>query len=234
MGKRIIAQRRGRGTHTYKAPSHRYIVDVRYKPVKGKTVKGVVKNIIHDPARNAPIAEIEFDDFTDYLLVPEGTTVGDTIEYGDGATVKPGNILPLKKIPEGTLIFNIEARPEDGGKFARSSGMYGIVISHDAKKTIISLPSKKMKELNPECKATIGIIAGGERKIKPFVKAGTRHYAMKTRGRLYPRISAGAMNVVDHKFGGSHLGVHKSVSRNAPPGRKVGSISPKRMGRKKR
>ena len=82
---------------------------------------------------------------------------------------------------------------------------------------------------------TIGIPAGAGRKEKPFVKAGVMHYARKSRGKLYPRVSGTAMNPVDHPFGGkTKPGISKAVSRHAPPGRKVGSIAPRRMGKKKR
>ena len=89
----------------------------------------------------------------------------------------------------------------------------------------------------PDCRATIGVIAGSGRKEKPFLKAGTRHYAMKAKNKLYPQVSGTSMNSVDHPFGGSSSatkGRPTQSSRNAPPGRKVGKIAPKRTGRKKR
>ena len=76
-------------------------------------------------------------------------------------------------------------------------------------------------------------MGGGERPSKPIVKAGKHHHMMRARGKLYPKTSARAMNAVDHKFGGSHLGVSKATSRDAPAGRKVGSIAAKRTGKRK-
>ena len=103
-------------------------------------------------------------------------------------------------------------------------------------KIIILLPSKKQKSLNPSCRATIGMIAGSGRKEKPFVKAGRRYLAMKARGRIYPRTSGVAMNVVDHPFGSGRGRQHaksRVAPRFAPAGRKVGMIRAKKAGRSK-
>jgi large subunit ribosomal protein L2 len=233
MGKRIIAQRRGKGSHTFKAPSHRYLTKLKYRQFKDDT-EGKIIDIVNDPARNAPLALIEFPDKSrDFILVPEGIKTGDIIKYKKEGETKRGDVLILKNIQEGTPIFNIELTPGDGGKVVRSSGVFATVISHDKKKTIIKLPSKRFKTFNSNCRASIGIVAGGERKTKPFVKAGKKWHVMHARGKMYPRSSANAMNVVDHKFGGQSFGVKKTVSRNAPPGRKVGSIAAKRTGKKK-
>ena len=99
------------------------------------------------------------------------------------------------------------------------------------------LPSSKTKDFNPDCRACIGIIAGSGRKEKPFLKAGTKHHAMKARNKLYPSVSGTSQNAVDHPFGGSSSSVKgrpTQAPRNAPPGRKVGKIAPTRTGRKKR
>jgi large subunit ribosomal protein L2 len=236
MGHRIIAQNRGRGGPNYRAPSHRYKADLVHKPVgDGEIVKGLVVGIEHDPARHAPIAKVRFEDGDErYILVPEGVAVGDEIACGVSAEIKPGNTLPLAEIPEGTPICNVEARPGDGGKFARSSGVYALLITHDVGKTAVQLPSGEIKWLNPKCKATIGIVAGGGRTDKPFVKAGKKYHKMKNTATNWPRVRGVAMNVIDHPFGGGakqRPGRPKTVARGAPPGRKVGSIAAKRTGR---
>jgi large subunit ribosomal protein L2 len=101
-------------------------------------------------------------------------------------------------------------------------------------KVKVTLKSGKIKKIDEKCLATIGIPAGGGRKEKPWVKAGKRWYAMKSRGKLFPRTKGVAMNPVDHPFGGkTKPGTPKSVSRNAPPGAKVGAIAPRRMGKRK-
>ena len=95
------------------------------------------------------------------------------------------------------------------------------------------LPSKKEKSFSPQCRATLGVIAGQGRKEKPFLKAGTRHYYMKARNKLYPRVKGQSMNAVDHPHGtsrSSKKGQPTIADRNAPPGAKVGKIRPRRTG----
>ena len=236
MGRRIQGQRRGRGTSTFRAPSHRYKSDLSHKKDESDdTVSGTVVDIEHDPARSAPVVAVEFDDGDQRLvLAPEGVAVGDTIQVGVSAEIKPGNTLPVAEIPEGVPVCNIERQPGDGGKFARASGTSAQIITHDRHVTAVKLPSGQTKRLNPECRATVGVVAGGGRTEKPFVKAGKKYHKMKSRGTKWPRVRGVAMNAVDHPFGGGgqqHPGQPKSVSRDAPPGRKVGDIASKRTGR---
>jgi large subunit ribosomal protein L2 len=236
MGHRIIAQSRGKGSPTYKAPSHKFKANLEHLKVSEGIVTGKILELVHDTARSAPIARISFSNGEERLmLVPEGVEVNQTIQCGISAPVEPGNTLTLSEIPEGMPICNIESQPDDGGKFARASGMYGILIAHDVGKTVVQLPSGEMKWLNPRCRATIGVVAGGGRTEKPFVKAGKKFHRMKVRATKWPRSRGVAMNVVDHPFGGGgqqHCGRPKTVSRGTPPGRKVGSIASKRTGRK--
>lgn len=240
MGKRNIAQARGHGSFTYRAHSFRWLTNVKYPfstMEAGRKITGKIIDIVHDSGRDAPLAKVVFDDekkTEDYVLVPEGAKTGDIIEYGANVGAKAGNILPLGRVPEGTAIFNIEINPFDGGRMVKTPGSAAVVVSQAPGRTIIKLPSHKTKELDSGCRATVGVIAGGGRDNKPMVKAGNAFYAHKARGKLYPKTSARAMNAVDHKFGGSHLGVPKTSSRNAPPGRKVGSIAARRTGRRKR
>lgn len=233
MGKRIISQRRGRGSPTYRSPSHKGKGDVQHP---GEDVSGIVADLIHDPARSAPVGVVEFEDGdVRNVLIPEGVSVGDSIEVGISAPVEPGNTLPLREIPEGVPIYNIETQPGDGGKLARSSGTYAFVVTHNRGSTRIRLPSKKFKDLNPDCRATIGVVAGGGRTEQEFRKAGQVHHKARAEGKLYPRTSAVAMNAVDHPFGGSTKpGKPKTVSRDASPGSKVGSIAASRSGKKKK
>ncbi len=237
MGHRLIQQNRGRGTPTYRAPSHKYRAELKHVKVSpDETVKGVVKDIVHDPARSAPVAKVALDNGEErYLLIPEGVYIGQEIACGISAEIKPGNSLPLAEIPEGIPICNIESNPGSGGQFVRSSGVYGMLIAHDVGKTVVQLPSGEMKWLNPRCMATIGVVAGGGRTEKPFYKAGKRYHKLKSRAAKYPRVRGVAMNVVDHPFGGGgwqHPGRPTTVSRNAPPGRKVGSIAARRTGKR--
>jgi large subunit ribosomal protein L2 len=236
MGRRIQGQRRGRGSPTFRAPSHRYKAKLSHRKVEdGDVVSGTVVDIEHDPARSAPVAAVEFEDGDRRLvLAPEGVAVGDDMQVGVSAEIAPGNTLPLAEIPEGIPVCNVEANPGDGGKFARASGVNATLVTHDRNVAVVQMPSDQVKRLDPECRATIGVVAGGGRTEKPLVKAGNMHHKKKARGSKYPTVRGVAMNAVDHPFGGGgrqHPGKPKSVSRNAPPGRKVGDISSRRTGR---
>jgi large subunit ribosomal protein L2 len=240
MGKRIIAQRRGRVGGPYGSPSHRHKAGkdgIKYLSIKN--AKGEVTELLHDPGRTAPIAEIkltsgELQGQKCKILAPESIAVNQEIGIGEGAQIAPGNVLPLRGIPEGTAIFNIESQPGDGGKFVRAGGTVATLVSHGAK-TIVQLPSGQFKPFHPDCRATIGVVAGGGRKEKPYTRAGKKFHAFQSRAKKYPRVSGVAMNPVDHPHGGGahqHVGKSSTVSKHAPPGRKVGSISPKKRKKK--
>ena len=222
MGRRIQGQRRGRGTSTFRAPSHRYKAELSHRKVEdGDVIDGTVVDIEHDPARSAPVAAVEFGDGE------AQSASGSRTQSGDGDH-------RLVLAPEGVPVCNVEANPGDGGKFARASGVNAQLLTHDRKVAVVKLPSGEMKRLDPECRATIGVVAGGGRTEKPMVKAGNKHHKMKARGTKWPTVRGVAMNAVDHPFGGGgrqHPGKPKSVSRDAPPGRKVGDISSRRTGR---
>ena len=118
----------------------------------------------------------------------------------------------------------------------RAAGTTAVVIGKTKKAVIIQFRSKKTKEFNPECRAIVGIAAGGGRLEKPILKAGKRMKMMRAKNKLYPQTSGVAMNAVDHPFGsgrGRHIGKSKVAPRHAPPGRNVGSIRSKRTGAKK-
>jgi large subunit ribosomal protein L2 len=236
MGRRIRGQRRGRGGSVFRAPSHRYKAELSHRTTEDDDdLTGEVVDIEHDPARSAPVAHVRFDDGDERLvLVAEGVAVGDQLQVGVSAAIEPGNTLPLAEIPEGVPVCNVESQPGDGGKFARASGVNATLVTHDRDAAVVQLPSDELRRLNPECRATIGVVAGGGRTEKPFVKAGKKHHKVKNRGTVWPRVRGVAMNAVDHPFGGGgrqHPGRPKSISRNAPPGRKVGDISSRRTGR---
>lgn len=237
MGRRLIPQRRGRGSPTYRSPSFKSKGSVSY-PVLESDTEAQVMEVLHDPCRTGLVARVRFQDGDERLvLAPEGIRVGEVIKCGVSAPVKPGNMLSLAEIPEGTLISSIETRPGSGPKLVRAGGCYASVISHDVGSTTIQMPSGEFKTLNPRCRATIGVIASGGRKEKPFLKAGKMYLRCKAINRLYPRVRGVAMNAVDHPHGGGghqHLGRPSTVGRNASPGRKVGHIAARRTGAGKR
>ena len=234
MGKRLIQQRRGRGTATYRAPSFNYKGAVRHYPLE---TSGVVRDLIHCAGHSAPLMEVNYLSGESCLSVaPEGIKVGDIITIGGDAEVKTGNVLRLENIPEGTLVHNLEIRPGDGGKLVRSGGSFAKIVAKTESMIKIKLPSNKEKSFLPACRAAIGIAAGAGRLEKPFMKAGNKYHKMRARNKLYPKVCGISMNAVDHPFGGCHS-THKGrptlSPRSAPPGRKVGKIAPRRTGRKR-
>ncbi|MBC7219079.1 MAG: 50S ribosomal protein L2 [Hadesarchaea archaeon] len=235
MGKHLRAQRIGDGSPTYRAKSWRRLGEISLPPAESAG-EAVVTDIVHDPGRNAPVARIRFADGREHLiLAPEGIKVGDKVRVGASNEIKPGNVLPLAEIPEGTPIYNIESKPGDGGKFVRTAGSHAILIGHDVGRAIVQLPSGEIKEIDPRCRATVGVVAGGGRLEKPLVKAGKRHHIMLAKGKHYPRTRAVAMNIVDHPFGGGRgksAGRPKTVARGAPPGQKIGLIAARRTGKR--
>ncbi|MEM2917238.1 MAG: 50S ribosomal protein L2 [Candidatus Bathyarchaeia archaeon] len=241
MGKRIRVQRRGRGSPTFRANTHKRIAPVKYPPLmvqeEEKIIKGFVTDILHEPGRGSPLASLKLETGeTYYSVVPEGVYEGQQIELGGKATVDVGNILPLGRIPEGTLVCNIELTPGDGGKIARSSGAYATVVTHTPEGTLIKFPSGKTRYLNDMCRATIGVVSGAGRVDKPFLKAGAKFHLMQAKGRMYPRTRGVAMIAAVHPYGSSKRSGRKvtTVGRGAPPGQKVGLIAARGTGRRGR
>ena len=230
MGKRLIQQRRGRGTHTYRSPSFRF-----KGAISLPSQNGVVSDIVHCQGHTAPLIQVSYTDGASCLApAPEGVKIGDPIGQGQ---LQPGYVLALKDIPEGTIIHNIELRPGDGGKLVRAGGTFAKIVAKSEESIRVVLPSRKEKLLLPECRAAIGVLAGSGRLEKPFLKAGVRYMKKRARNKLYPKVCGISMNAVDHPFGGkcSHIKGRPTQSpRNAPPGRKVGKVAPRRTGRKSR
>lgn len=201
-------------------------------------VSGRVIELLHDPGRGTPLGLLEFIDGKAFCVAaPESLYVGQHVFRGIGAVPDIGNILPLGKMPEGTMVCNVEAKPGDGGIIAKSSGSYAMVVSHTPSGTELRLPSGRSVYFNDRCRATVGVVAAAGRTEKPFLKAGNKWYLMRSRGRLWPITTGQAMISSSHPHGGGrhkHAGKPTTVSRNAPPGRKVGLIAARQSGRAKR
>lgn len=243
MGKRIRVQRRGRGGSPFKASTHKRVAPSQYPLTVAKrdyfdaAINGVIEEFLHDPGRGTPLALLRFDNgATCYTVAPEGAYVGQRIQMGGKASIEIGNILPVGKIPEGTMICNVELRPGDGGKIAKSSGTYAIVVSHTSRGTIVRLPSGRTKYVHDACRATIGVVAGSGRTEKPFLKAGAKFHLMRAKGRKYPRTRGRAMVAAVHPYGSSKRSARKvtTTSHGAPPGQKVGLIAARGAGQKKK
>lgn len=243
MGKRIRVQRRGRGSPTFRSPTHKRVAMSRYISMEhaqgDMLVKAVVEDLIHEPGRGAPLAKNRTKSGKVFHVVaPEGIAISQEIQFGSSAETAIGNILPLGKISPGTFICNLELSPNDGGKLVRSSGTYASIVSHSSEGTLVKLPSGKSLYLDDRCRATIGVVSGSGRTDKPFLTAGKKKAWMNAKGRIYPITRGVAMNAASHPHGG---GSHKSkslkpttTSRNAPPGQKVGLIAARQSGRSKR
>ncbi|MFH1290129.1 MAG: 50S ribosomal protein L2 [Nanoarchaeota archaeon] len=233
MGKRIIQQARGKGSLTYRVRKKAYNKKIAYPPVE-KQGEAEIVAIIHSAAHSAPLMKVLIQDKTFYNPAFNGAFVGQRIYLGKEA--KEGNILSLGKIPAGTRVYNIERNPGDGGKMMRTAGSAATITKRlDNKKVILTMPNKKQLTLNESCRATLGIIAGDGRIMKPFVTAGKKYYKMKAKSKLWPRVSAVSANAVDHPFGSGRGKRVKSkiAKRDAPPGRKVGHVRPRKTGYKR-
>ncbi len=238
MGKNLKQQRRGRGTNAFRKPPNYFKADVVYpsRKVAGK-VTGEVMELIDDPGHSAPLMEVMYEDNSRvFFLAPEGIRIGERIQEGAEASLTLGSILPLANIPDGTPVYNVEALPGDGGKLARAAGNYATVVSHAQDSVSVLLPSKKVAEINPACRAQIGAVAGGGADAQPILRAGKSHYMHHAVNAPWPGNRGVKSNPVDHPFGGKqhHKGASSMTSRNAPPGAKVGHIAARRVGRKKR
>ncbi len=232
MGKRIIQQARGHGSLSYRVRKAAYKFKIKYPMSEGEAE---ILNIIHSAGHSAPLLKIKANKEIFYNPAFNNAVVGDKIKIGT-TEVKDGNILMLKNIPAGTRIYNIEINPGDGGKMIRAAGSSSVVFKkNDFNKVSILMQNKKETILSGDCRATVGIIAGDGRMLKPFIKAGKKFYKMKARNKLWPRSSAVKMNAIDHPFG-SGRGKRikpKIAKRNAPAGARVGHVRPRRTGRSK-
>jgi large subunit ribosomal protein L8e len=204
--------------------------------------KGVVKDIVHDSGRGAPVAKIQYKDAYNFkkrnilISAAEGMYSGQFIYNGLKAGIAIGNVRPISELPEGTTICNIEAKVGDRGKMARASGEYAVVVSQDSDRglTRIRLPSGSKKTLSNKCRAMIGLVAGGGRTDKPMLKAGRAHHKFRVKRNSWPKVSGIAMNPVDHPHGGGnqqHMGKPGTIGRYVSPGAKSGQIAARRTGR---
>jgi large subunit ribosomal protein L2 len=230
MGKRLITQRRGRGFGRYKSPRHLRFTDATHPRLRESN--GTILDIVHEPGRIAPIAKVQYGETEHFMIAPDGLMVGQEITFGNRGAVEAGNTMPVGNLPEGTVVYNIESQPGDGGKFARTAGTAATIVSHGTK-TVLLMPSGKFKEVDRKCLATVGLVAGGGHKDKPFAKSGKKFWAYSA--KAYFKVKGVAMNPVNHPHGGGghpHVGTQSSVGRNTPPGRKVGRLAPQRKKRK--
>jgi len=245
MGRVIRAQRKGAGT-VFKANVTHRKGPAKFRPLdfaeRNGYIKGVVKDIVHDPGRGAPLACVQFHNPYRYkisrqlFIAAEGMYSGQFVYCGRKANLQVGNVLPLSAMPEGTVICNLEEKTGDRGALARTSGNYATVVAHnpETKRTRVRLPSGAKKNLPSVNRGMVGIVAGGGRIDKPILKAGRAYHKYKAKRHCWPNVRGVAMNPVEHPHGGGnhqHIGKASTVSRHASAGRKVGLIAARRTGR---
>jgi len=232
MGKRIIQQARGKGSSTYRVRRKAFSHKVQYP--KTLASEGKIVKLLNSAGHSAPLAKISTKDGSFYIPAFKRMVQGDKINL-DGKEVVKGNILKLKDVPTRTKIYCIESRPGDGGKYIKTAGSSAEVVRVVGNKVHVSMPSKKEKPFNPNCRAIIGEAAGHGRTDKPIVKAGKQFYIKKAKSKLWPRTGALKVNAIDHPFGSGRGKNPKSkiAKRNSAPGQKVGLLRPKRTGHRK-
>jgi large subunit ribosomal protein L2 len=194
-----------------------------------------VIDLVHERGRDAPLAKVRFENGS-VSLVPAvlGTKLGSTIKFGLNAEITNGNVISIQNIPDGTIICNVEKHFGDGGSIAKTAGSSATVFSHSVDGVTIKLPSGNFTTLNPKNRAMIGVLAGGGTSERPFLNAGNKWRRYRSKGHKYPIVRGVAQAAYVHPHGGGrhqHMGQSGTVSRDAPPGAKVGSIAARKTGR---
>src|SRR5687767_2695144 len=157
-----------------------------------------VASIEYDPNRNARIALLHYADGEKrYILAPARVAVGDVLQSGQGSEIRPGNALPMRYIPVGTVIHNVELRPGQGGKVARGAGMSVQLVAKEGDFATLRLPSTEMRRVPIDCRATIGEVGNAEADLVKIGKAGRNRWK-----GVRPQTRGVAMNPVDHPLGG--------------------------------
>ncbi len=187
---RITIRRRGGGNKR------------RYRKVDFKRnkhgVSGRIAEIEYDPNRSAFIALVHYEDGEKrYILYVRGMGVGDVVVSGPDVDIRPGNALPLERIPLGTTVHNVEMKPGKGGQMARSAGSGVQVVAKEGDYVTLRLPSTEVRRIHKRCLATVGQVGNADHNLRSLGKAGANRW----RGRR-PKVRGVAMNPVDHPLGG--------------------------------
>jgi len=187
---RITMRRRGAGN------KRRYrLIDFRRDKFD---IPAKVASIEYDPNRSARIALLHYADGEKrYILAPVGVNVGDTVLAGETADIKPGNALPMIKMPVGTLLHNIEMSPGRGGQICRAAGTYAQLVAKEGKYALLRLPSGEVRNILASCVATVGQVGNVDHDKVTIGKAGRNRWLGKR-----PKVRGVAMNPVDHPLGG--------------------------------
>lgn len=188
----------GRRTMRYIGGGHKKkyrIVD--FKRDK-KNIEAEVLTVEYDPNRSAFIALVQYADGEKrYILAPQGIKVGQKVVSGDEVAPEVGNALPMKNIPLGTNVHNIEMQPGQGGKLVRSAGSSAQLTNKEEKYAILKMPSGELRKLLINCYATVGVVSNSDHNLQSLGKAGRKRWL-----GVRPRVRGVAMNPVDHPMGG--------------------------------
>src|SRR6202163_269483 len=189
-------------------------------------VPATVAAIEYDPNRTARIALLHYHDGEKrYILAPARVKVGDVLRSGQGSEIRPGNALPLRYIPVGSVVHNVELKPGAGGKIARGAGMSVQLVAKEGDHATLRLPSTEMRRVPIDCRATLGEVGNAESELISIGKAGRNRY----RG-IRPQTRGVAMNPVDHPLGGgegkSSGGRHPVSPWGKPEGRTRDTTKP--------
>lgn len=188
----------GRITTRHKGGGHKQtyrIID--FKRTK-KDIEAVVERIEYDPNRTSFIALIKYTDNSHaYIIAPQKLAVGDTVISSDKVDIKPGNVMPLKNMPVGCIVHNVELKPGKGGQLAKAAGCYIQVVGKESGYVMLKLKSGELRKVNSECLASIGAVSNPEHQNVNIGKAGRNRW----RG-IRPTVRGVAMNPIDHPHGG--------------------------------
>jgi large subunit ribosomal protein L2 len=209
----------GRKTSRHRGGGHKQqyrIIDFRRDK---DAVPAKVASIEYDPNRNARIALLNyFDGEKRYILAPADVKVGDVLQSGHGSEIRPGNALPLRYVPVGSTLHNIELRPGQGGKLARGAGMSVQLVAKEGSFATLRLPSTEMRRVPIDCRGTLGVVGNAEAELLNIGKAGRNRWK-----GVRPQTRGVAMNPVDHPLGGgegkSSGGRHPVSPWGKPEGR---------------
>ena len=234
MPKTIISQARGHGSLSYRVRRRAYMYKPAY-PINMEAEYEVV-SFVTEPGHSSPMAKLlAKNGKVIYNFAAKGLYVGQKITFNGKGN---GDITPLGALENGTKVFNMELRPNDGGKLIKASGSSATVMNNPGnnQRVMVMMPSKQEKMFESNCRVSIGELAGQGRLDKPILKAGRMWFIKKPRNKLWPRTSAVKMNAIDHPFGSGRGKRIKSkiAKNNSPPGAKVGHLHPRRTGRKKK
>jgi large subunit ribosomal protein L2 len=189
---------RGQVTSWWRGGGHKRLYRIIDFKRDKKDIPGTVSTIEYDPNRSARIALVTYADGEKrYILQTVGMKVGDTVIAGDSVDILPGNCLPLKNIPLGTMIHNVELRPGKGGQIARSAGSSVQLIAREGQYASVKMPSAEIRKINVECVATVGQVGNLDHENVSIGKAGRSRWLGKR-----PHVRGVAMNPVDHPLGG--------------------------------